>query len=384
MQVGKQNTDNTFSKTVAQFKVAYTQLINEAGKALGELSLETVNEKLLTDLYKSMVFIRMFDKKAIALQRTGQMGTYPSSLGQEAIGVGIGHAMNQDDVFAPYYRDHAIHYLRGVSLKDMLLYWGGDERGNLIDGAPQFDLPNCVPIATQITHAAGIATALKIRHEKKAVVTTCGEGATSRGDFYEPLNLAGAWQLPMVIIVNNNQWAISVPREIQTAAETIAQKAVAAGIPGEQVDGNDALAVYTVVKKALKKARAGKGPTLIEAITYRLSDHTTADDATRYRAPEALNRGWEVEPVKRLQTFLHNKNWWSPEQEREWIGHCEKEITREVEAYLNMPEAPPEDIFDYLYAELPYSLEEQREHIISKAHSLKAANSETENEEVSK
>jgi len=380
MLTAKHQKNNFFSKTVAEFEITYTQLINHLGESVHPLDKDLESQKLLSDLYKSMVFIRTFDKKAVALQRTGQLGTYPSSLGQEAIGVGIGHAMNKDDVFAPYYRDHAIHYLRGVSLADMLLYWGGDERGNIISNAPQFDLPNCVPIATQITHAAGIASALKIRNEKKAVVTTCGDGATSRGDFYEPLNLAGAWQLPMVIVVNNNQWAISVPREIQTAAKTIAQKAIAAGIPGEQVDGNDALAVYSVVDKALKKARAGKGPTLIEAVTYRLSDHTTADDATRYRSPEALNKGWEMEPVKRLQTFLHNKNWWGPEQEREWLAECDKKIADGVEKYLNIPEAPPEDNFNYLYAELPYSMKEQRDHMIAKAERLNAANDSNKRE----
>ncbi|HEY9136372.1 MAG TPA: pyruvate dehydrogenase (acetyl-transferring) E1 component subunit alpha [Pseudomonadales bacterium] len=370
--------NNPFSKTVAQFNIAYTQMINHLGEAVAHLDPDIANEKLLTDLYKSMVFIRLFDKKAVALQRTGKMGTYPSSLGQEAVGVGIGYAMNPNDVFAPYYRDHAALYLRGVSLADMLLYWGGDERGSLINGAPQFDLPNCVPIANQITHAAGIACAIKIRHEKNAVLTTCGDGATSRGDFYEAINLAGIWQLPMVVVVNNNQWAISVSRGIQTAAETIAQKAIAAGMPGEQVDGNDALAVYSVIKKALKKARAGKGPTLIEAITYRLGDHTTADDATRYRPPEALNKGWELEPIKRLQTFLHNNNFWGPEQERAWITQCEQNITQGVEAYLNTPDAPPEDIFDYLYAELPFAMEEQRQHLIAKARSLNANKKEEE------
>ncbi len=380
MQAVIDTTKNPFSKTVAQFSITYTQMINQLGEAVDHLGPEITNGKLLTDLYKSMVFIRLFDKKAVALQRTGQMGTYPSSLGQEAVGVGIGYAMNEKDIFAPYYRDHATLYLRGVSLADMLLYWGGDERGSLIHGAPQFDLPNSVPIATQISHAAGIASAVKIRHEKNAVLTTCGDGATSRGDFYEPLNLAGAWQLPMVIVVNNNQWAISVSREIQTAAETIAQKAVAAGIPGEQVDGNDALAVYTVVKKALEKARAGKGPTLVEAITYRLGDHTTADDATRYRSPEALNKGWELEPIKRLQTFLHNQNLWGPEQERAWITKCEQEINQGVEAYLNMPDAPPEDIFDYLYAELPFAMEEQRQHLLAKAKRLQAKNPGKEEE----
>src|SRR5699024_5066662 len=188
-----------------------------------------------------MMLIRHFDKKAINLQRTGELGTYASCLGAEALSVAAGLALAAEDYFVPYYRDHATLHLRGVPLAQILQYWGGDERGNRFppDSAAARDLPYCVPIATQLPQAAGIATAVKLRHEHAAVLVTCGDGATSRGDFYETLNVAGVWQLPLVVLINNNQWAISVPTHMQTAVESLADKARGGGLPGERVDGND-------------------------------------------------------------------------------------------------------------------------------------------------
>ena len=270
----------------------------------------------LLAFYRTLVLIRTFDQKAVALQRTGQLGTYASCVGQEGISAGIGAALQDDDVFVPYYRDAAAQYLRGVALHQLLLYWGGDERGNDFSGAAQKDLPLCVPIATQVTHAAGIAAAMKIRHQPQATLVTCGDGATSRGDFYESLNLAGVWQLPLVVVINNNQWAISVPRALQSAAPTLAQKAVAAGIEGIQVDGNDICAVHEVVRYALDKARAGKGATLIEALSYRLGDHTTADDATRYRNIDEVNNAWRRDPLRRLRQYLHAQELWNEAKEK--------------------------------------------------------------------
>ena len=332
-----------------------------------------IEAQQLIESYEAMVTIRQFDQKAVALQRTGQLGTYPSCLGQEAFSVGISKAMQDNDVLVPYYRDQAAQYLRGVPLKQLLSLWGGDERGNVFHGVAVQDLPVCVPIATQITHAAGVATAIKARSEHRAVVTTCGDGATSRGDFYESLNLAGVWQLPMVVVVNNNQWAISVPRHLQTATESIAQKAVAAGIEGMVVDGNDVCAVYQACSKALTKARAGKGATLIEAISYRLSDHTTADDATRYRGHSEVKAAWEREPIKRLQSYLHEHKLWSPEQEQALLERVNSEIEQAVEDYLNQPPQQPEDLIDYLFEEVPNALLSQREQVVRKAtHTGKA------------
>lgn len=316
----------------------------------------------LRDAYQHMVLIRALDKKAVALQRTGQMRTYPSCLGQEAIGVGIGLALENNDVFVPYYRDQATLYLRGVALHQILQIWGGDERGHLFEGAARRDLPLCIPIATQMTHAAGVAIALKSRGEHQACLVTCGDGATSKGDFSEALNLAALWQLPMVCVINNNQWAISVPLHKQTACQTLSQKAVAAGMRGIQVDGNDVAAVYQAVNHALAKARQGKGPTLIEAISYRLSDHTTADDATRYRDPEQVNQAWEREPVKRLQSWLYSHGAWSPEQENVLLERVRQQLDEAVSTYLNTPTQSPDEFLRYQFAEVTSPLATQIEY----------------------
>lgn len=326
----------------------------------GEPIPEGVDTDLLRRAYRHMALIRALDKKAVALQRTGQMRTYPSSLGQEAIGTGIGLAMHSDDVFVPYYRDQATMALRGVTLAQILQVWGGDERGHLFGGDAARDLPICVPIATQMTHAAGVAVAIKSRGLHQAVVATCGDGATSRGDFYEALNLAGVWQLPMVAVINNNQWAISVPRHLQTGTVSLAQKAVAAGIHNLQVDGNDVAAVYHAVSEALQRARAGKGATLIEAISYRLSDHTTADDATRYRDAAEVRQAWEHEPVKRLQTWLHNQKAWTPEDEQELQRDVQQQVEQAVASYQATPPQDNDEFLRYQFEEMTGSLQEQQ------------------------
>lgn len=275
--------------------------------------------------YRNMVLTRTFDAKAIALQRTGKCGTYPSALGHEVIGTAIGQALAASDVFVPYYRDQATHLLRGVTLQEMLLYWGGDERGSAWQACPQ-DLPVAVPIATQCCHAVGVASAFRIRGEARAVLCCVGDGGTSKGDFLESLNLAGAWHLPVVFVAINNQWAISTPRRLQTGAETIAQKAIGAGLPGHVVDGNDYFASVDVLDAALARAHAGKGATLIEAVTYRLGDHTTADDATRYRDAEELRRAWDRDGVKRLRLWLHDQGLWNADLEQQWQAECKERV----------------------------------------------------------
>ena len=310
--------------------------------------------------YETMVLTRVFDQKAIALQRTGKMGTYPSILGQEAISTAIGMTMLQSDVFVPYYRDQAAMFLRGVLLEEILMYWGGHEQGNNYKSKLcAQDMPICVPIATQFSHAAGIASAIKIRGEKKVVVVTGGDGSTSKGDFLESLNLAGVWHLPIVFIINNNQWAISTPRCVQSDSETLAQKAVGAGIPGVIVDGNDYISTADAISKAMSRARSGKGPTLIEATSYRLSDHTTADDATRYRASKELKDAWEKEPIKKLQQWLVNEGHWSEEKERILIEKVKEQVNKSVDNYIAVPNEPATAMFDYLFSELPKPMKKQ-------------------------
>ncbi len=340
------------------FSIEFEQFLLPDGQLTKALPADLLSSESVIQAYRTMCLIRTFDQKAIALQRTGQLGTYPSVLGQEAIGTAIGFAMQQADIFTPYYRDVATQYLRGVSLKETLLYWGGNEQGSNYLNCPN-DFPNCVPIATQLSHAAGAAIALKMKTTHQAALVTCGEGATSKGDFLETLNLAGAWQLPLVIVVNNNQWAISTPRYLQCGAQTIAQKAIGAGLRGVVVDGNDYFAVYSEVNKALKKARAGKGATLIEAQSYRLGDHTTADDASRYRPDKELKEAWLKEPILRLRRYLQAHHSWTKQQEARMQAEIDNIVHESVEAYLACQPEPPESMFDSLYESLPESLLDQ-------------------------
>jgi len=339
--------------------------IDAQGKSVTDLPAG-VDADWLRRCYEHMVLVRQLDKKAVALQRTGQMHTYPSCLGQEAVGTGIGMAMQDEDVLVPYYRDQAVQLLRGVKPEQVLQVWGGDERGNVWEGAAVRDFPNCIPIGTQMHHAAGVASALKYRGVRQAVVATCGDGATSRGDFYEALNLVGVWQLPMVTVINNNQWAISVPRALQSGTRSLAEKATAAGIPCIQVDGNDVVAVYQAVSEALVKARKGKGGALIEAVTYRLTDHTTADDATRYRDSEEVSKAWEFEPIKRLQTWLHENSAWSPDQEKALISKVQGKVEKAVAAYLNAPEQAPDDFMAYVFRDMTHPLITQRDNLLER------------------
>lgn len=343
---------------VANFEVTYHQFLNENGELIRPLPAFATPE-VLQFLYKEMVMVRTFDTKAINLQRTGKMGTYPSILGQEAISVAMGHAMQKDDVLVPYYRDQGVQFQRGVAMEDIFRYWGGDERGSSFRHSRE-DFPICVPIATQCLHATGIAKAFQYRNQPRVAVTTIGDGGTSKGDFYEALNLAGAWNLPVVFVVNNNQWAISVPRAIQTGTQTIAQKAFAGGFDGVQVDGNDIIAVHEVMSNALEKARNGHGPTLIEAVTYRLGDHTTADDASRYRSKEELEAAWEKEPVTRLRKYLVAQGLWDDQHEERLIADCQAQVAQAVENYTQTPPSTLDDIFDYTYETLTEPLKEQK------------------------
>jgi 2-oxoisovalerate dehydrogenase E1 component alpha subunit len=320
----------------------------------------SVSDELLLSLYRAMTRTRIFDGKAVALQRTGQLGTFASALGQEAVGVGAAAAMEARDVLAPSYRDHAAQFLRGMTMTECLLYWGGDERGSDFAG-PRLDFPNSVPVATQIPHAVGAAYAFKLRREDRVVVTFIGDGGSSNGAFYEALNMAGVWKTPVVIIISNNGWAISTPRALECAAPTLAQKGAAAGIEGRQVDGNDVIAVFDTVRQAIEKARAGQGPTLIEAVTYRLGDHTTADDATRYRDPETVRREWAREPISRLRAYLGEKGVWTQDDETALQQKCLEEVGQAVSAYLAAQPAGSDMMFEHLYAALPPAYLSQRE-----------------------
>ncbi len=345
--------------TVAEFKIEYKQVLDPKGDIVAPLPEFAANLSEVLRMYRAMTCVRVFDHKAVNLQRTGQLGTYPSCLGHEAAHVGVGAAMRPEDVLAPVYREFGTQLWRGVTMTEILTYWGGDERGNDF-ARPREDFAWCVPIATQTLHAAGAAMAFKLRKEPRCALAYIGDGGTSEGAFYEALNLSGARSLPVVFVIVNNGWAISVPVAAQTVAQTLAQKAVAAGIPGVQVDGNDVFAVRETVGRALEDARRGGGPTLIEALTYRLSDHTTADDASRYRSQAEVKEAWALEPLIRIREYLLKGGAWSEAKEQALLQECTHQVDAAVSEYLNAARPSTDAMFDTLFAQLPLHLREQR------------------------
>jgi pyruvate dehydrogenase E1 component alpha subunit len=352
--------------SVAEFNIQYHKMLDYEGNLLVTKIPEIANnQQQLIKLYQAMVSTRLFDKKAILLQRRGQLGTYASSLGQEAIGATIGCLMHDDDVLFNYYREYAAQFMRGVKMSEILLYWGGNEQGMNFQKA-RHDFPICVPIASQAPQAVGAAYAMQLRGQQRVAVCVLGDGATSKGDFYEAINAAGTWNLPIVFVINNNRWAISLPQDKQTHAQTLAQKAIAAGIAGEQVDGNDIIALYCRLKKAIEKARSAAGATIIEALTYRLCDHTTADDASHYRNQQEVQENWLYEPINRLKYYLMKQGYWSETDEKKLYNQCQEEVENAVKEYLNTPAQNPESMFDFLYETLPASLAEQRYSVMVK------------------
>lgn len=353
------------TETVASFDVEYSRCLDPNGTVVEPLPDFAKESATLIELYQALVRTRTFDAKAIVLQRTGRLGTYASSIGQEAVSVGVVSAMRPDDVLLPSFREHGGQLLRGVTPVELFLYWGGDERGSAFAG-PRQDFPVSVPVGSHAPHAAGVALAFKLRCEPRVAVCIFGDGATSKGDVAEALNIAGVWRLPVVFVVSNNQWAISVPRGLQTCAATLAQKAVAAGIPGVQVDGNDVIAVRAVASAAIERARRGEGPTLVEALTYRLGDHTTADDAGRYRDDASVAPHWHEEPLLRLRRYLTDMIGWTKDDEEHLLHETAAEIDAAAAAYLALPIQDPASIFDYTFVELPAELARQRDAMLAR------------------
>ncbi|MEX1312362.1 MAG: pyruvate dehydrogenase (acetyl-transferring) E1 component subunit alpha, partial [Candidatus Sulfomarinibacteraceae bacterium] len=323
-----------------------------------ELSPDVIRE-----VYRYMVLMRGMDSKALKLQRQGRMGTWPPIRGQEAIQAGVARAMGDDDWLIPAFREHGIMMLRGVPAHLIYAYWAGDERGSCHpEGVRVF--PVAVPVGSQWQHGTGVGLSLKLRGEKAAAVTLGGDGSTSEGDFHEAMNCAGVFKTNSVFVIQNNQWAISIPLHQQTAAETLAQKAHAYGIPGLQVDGNDVFAVYSAAVEALERARGGGGPTLIEAVTYRLGDHTTADDASRYRT-DAEVAEWEArDPISRLKKYMDNNGMWDDAREQALAEEVQAWIDLQVANLEEMPPQDPRDIFSHMYSEMPPHLKEQMNEVV--------------------
>ena len=353
-------------KIVGKFTVKYVQIVDEKGNVDKKLEPKLSSQEL-RDLYKWMVLERTFDNTALALQREGRIGTYAQSLGEEAVHVGCTYACKSDDWIFPDYREHAAFLMRGVPVKLMLTHWGGSEDGmNLPEKSNIMSV--CIPVGTQTLHGVGSALAMKLQKKKSGTLTFVGDAGTSTGDFNEALNFAGAFMTPSVIVIRNNHWGISVPRVChdaswggcQTRAETLAQKAIGYGFEGVQVDGNDVLAVYSVIKKAMERARDGKGPTLVECVTYRIVPHTTADDPTRYQDPKDLKAWQEKEPVKRFQIYLKKKNLWDEKFEAAVQAEAKRIVNQGV-AEFEKHKPTPTDMFDYVYKSLTPNLKEQRD-----------------------
>ncbi|MBI4017799.1 MAG: pyruvate dehydrogenase (acetyl-transferring) E1 component subunit alpha [Candidatus Aenigmarchaeota archaeon] len=347
-------------KTLGKFSVDYLQILDEHGVVTGVMPKIT-NERI-REMYEQMVRARVFDETALKLQREGRIGTYASIRGQEASNIGTAFAMDKEDWLFPSFREDGTMIARGFPMSALLQYWGWDERGMAV---PQdvniFTI--AVPVSTQIAHAVGYAWAMKLQKKKVASVVYFGDGATSKGDFHEGLNFAGTFALPVVFICQNNQWSISMPRSKQSASETLAQKAIAYGFEGIQVDGNDIFAVYTAVRDAVKKAKEGRGPTLIECFTYRMSDHTTSDDAKKYRDAAEVVEWEKKDPITRLRFYMKQKKMWTETYERELLERVRKEVDEAVRTYESTPPADIEDIFRYTYAEMPPALREQLEYL---------------------
>lgn len=337
------------------------QILDEKGRVNSQLEPE-LKEKDLIKIYRFMILSRIADEKAFTLQREGRMRTYAPLKGQEASQIGSAYALKESDWVFPSYRDMGAMMVRGVPLHLIYLYWMGNEEGSRFpEGVKVF--PITVPVGSQIPIGVGLSWAAKMRKDKAVTLIYFGDGATSEGDFHEGMNLAGLFKTPTVFLCENNQWAISVPRSKQTASRTLAQKAIAYGFNGIQVDGNDVLAVFAATNEAVRKARNGRGPTLIEAYTYRIGDHTTADDATRYRNEDEIKEWIKNDPIKRFRLYLQSRGIWNEKFEKVVKKEAEEDVETAVKKAEEVPTPAPEDIFKYTYAEMTWRLEEELEEL---------------------
>lgn len=350
------------SKVYARFSVSYMQVLDEDGKVDSKLEPSVTDDELLK-LYRVMLTSRRLDERMLKLQRQGRLGTLPVCVGQEAVSAAAGLAMAEDDWFVGAYRELAGRIMRGEGLVKPMLVYNGMEEGNITEGMKNVT-PVAIILASQIPHAVGIAYAIKIRNEKNAVVSFNGDGSTSEGDWHEALNFAATWQTPNVFIVQNNRWAISTPLSKQMHNASIAQRGVAYDMESIQVDGNDPLAVYKATKEALDRAKKGEGPTLIEALTYRMLMHTTADDPKKYRKEDEVEEWVKRDPITRFRTYLENKKLWNAKKDEALEAEIKSEIEAAVKEFESITEVRMDEPFDYIFGDKLDIIEEQRQEFL--------------------
>lgn len=344
--------------TVHEARTQRLEILDPEGRVDAALDPNAPKEKLL-ELYSKMTAIRAFDERALKLQRQGRLGTYPQIIGQEATQIVPACCLLPKDWLVPTYRGQGAYFARGMQLRYSLLYWGGDDRGVRFP-TENNDLIFAIPVGSHMTQAAGLAWAEKLKKTNAVALCWLGDGASSKGDFHEALTFAGVHKLPLIMLIENNQWAISLPRAQQCAAETLAQKAWGYGAHGLQVDGNDALAVFRAVSEAVARGRRGEGPSVVECLTYRLGHHTTADDATRYRTNEEVE-GWKKkDPLARFQKYLLDKGFLDAAAVASILKDAETMVAEEVKAYEAFPKPSPLDMFANNYEKAPWMLVEQR------------------------
>ncbi len=351
-------------KVLKEFKIEYLQVLDENANCDESLMPKLSGEEI-KKIYEMLVLVRVFDQKAFNMQRQGRLGTYIQFKGQEACQVGTAWPLKDDDFVFPMYRNSGLLIARKQPIVQVLQYWGGDERGQKApEGINNF--PISIPVGTQEIHAAGAAWAAKLRGTKQIAATWFGEGATSKGDFHEAMNFAGVYNLPCVFVCENNQFAISVPRHSQTKAETIAQKAIAYGFDGIQVDGMDIFAVYKAMKDAVDKARSGNGPTLIECFTYRMCDHSTSDDASKYRPKEEVEAWAKKDSIDRLEKYMRSKNLLDDAYKENILNKSKDIIEKAVTEFEKLTPPDPKDIFKYVFAEMTPQQKEEMEEMFEK------------------
>jgi len=345
-------------KVIQKFEIEHLQILDEKGNCDEKLKPKELTPQVIKKLYELMVLSRMFDEKMFAMQRQGRLYTFAQSKGQEAADIGSTFPLEKSDWMVPYFRNWPSYITRGYPLHMLLQYNSGDERGMRCPKDINC-LPVCIPVGTQTAHAVGIAWAAKMKKEKSAVLCYLGDGATSEGIFHEAMNFAGVFKVPIVFVCENNQWAISVPRSKQTASETLAQKAIAYGINGIQVDGNDIFAMFLATRDALKNARAGK-PTFIEAYTYRLTDHTTSDDAKKYRSDDELKQWQAKDPISRVRMYMEKKKLWDKDAEGKLYKKNQQLIDDAIKKLEAIPKPDPTEMFDNMYSKDIPEYEEQK------------------------